>query len=104
MSEIDDAESRRVGDGPYVHLDCYVPRSSMSVVACIRSANSAHCWSDLVPFYQYFHSDSGAGIGASHQTGWTGFVARLIQSQGSLMKKEVLRSHETPEAFAKKVA
>ncbi|MFL6142953.1 MAG: MGH1-like glycoside hydrolase domain-containing protein [Labedaea sp.] len=38
--------------------------------------NSAH-WRDLVLFYEYFHGDNGAGIGASHQTGWTGTVALL---------------------------
>jgi hypothetical protein len=36
-------------------------------------------WQDLIPFYEYFHGDNGAGIGASHQTGWTGLVSRLIQ-------------------------
>jgi hypothetical protein len=38
-------------------------------------------WRDLVLFYEYFHGDNGAGIGASHQTGWTGLVAKLIQQQ-----------------------
>jgi hypothetical protein len=33
-------------------------------------------------FYEYFHADTGAGLGASHQTGWTGLVAKLIQQQG----------------------
>jgi len=36
-------------------------------------------WQDLILFYEYFHGDDGAGIGASHQTGWTGLVAKLIQ-------------------------
>src|SRR5262249_23959869 len=36
-------------------------------------------WRDLILFYEYFHGDSGAGLGASHQTGWTGLVAKLIQ-------------------------
>ncbi|HET8760102.1 MAG TPA: glucosidase [Nitrospiria bacterium] len=36
-------------------------------------------WRDHVPFYEYFHGEHGAGIGASHQTGWTGLVAKLIQ-------------------------
>jgi hypothetical protein len=36
-------------------------------------------WRDLILFYEYFHGDSGAGVGASHQTGWTGLVATLIQ-------------------------
>jgi hypothetical protein len=36
-------------------------------------------WRDLIQFSEYFHGDNGAGIGASHQTGWTGTIARLIQ-------------------------
>jgi hypothetical protein len=36
-------------------------------------------WRDLILFYEYFHGDNGAGLGASHQTGWTGLVAKLIQ-------------------------
>jgi Mannosylglycerate hydrolase MGH1-like glycoside hydrolase domain len=36
-------------------------------------------WRDYVPFYEYFHGDNGAGLGASHQTGWTALVAKLIQ-------------------------
>ncbi len=39
-------------------------------------------WRDLVLFYEYFHGDTGAGLGASHQTGWTGLVAKLIQQSG----------------------
>ena len=41
-------------------------------------------WRDLILFYEYFHGDNGAGIGASHQTGWTGLVAPLIRIFGSL--------------------
>ncbi len=39
-------------------------------------------WRDLVLFYEYFHGDNGTGIGASHQTGWTGLVAKLLQQWG----------------------
>ena len=39
-------------------------------------------WRDLILFYEYFHGDSGAGVGASHQTGWTGLVAKLLQQSG----------------------
>ncbi len=39
-------------------------------------------WRDLILFYEYFHGDHGAGIGASHQTGWTGLVAKLLQQVG----------------------
>ncbi len=41
-------------------------------------------WKDYVLFYEYFHGDNGAGIGASHQTGWTGCIARIIQIMGDV--------------------
>jgi len=41
-------------------------------------------WRDNILFYEYFHGDNGAGLGASHQTGWTGLVAKLIQLYGYL--------------------
>ena len=46
-------------------------------------------WKDLVLFYEYFHADNGAGIGASHQTGWTGCIARIIQIMGDVTKETV---------------
>ena len=42
-------------------------------------------WRDLILFYEYFHGDNGAGIGASHQTGWTGVIARVIEQQHLLL-------------------
>jgi hypothetical protein len=39
-------------------------------------------WRDWVLFNEYFHGDNGTGLGASHQTGWTGLVAKLIQQSG----------------------
>jgi hypothetical protein len=39
-------------------------------------------WRELVLFYEYFHGDNGAGLGASHQTGWTALVAKLLQQSG----------------------
>jgi hypothetical protein len=39
-------------------------------------------WHDLVPFHEYFNGDTGAGVGASHQTGWTALVATLLQQSG----------------------
>jgi hypothetical protein len=39
-------------------------------------------WRDLILFYEYFHGDSGAGLGANHQTGWTGLVAKLLEQSG----------------------
>ncbi|HXY00887.1 MAG TPA: hypothetical protein VEI54_08190 [Candidatus Limnocylindrales bacterium] len=44
--------------------------------------NSDPHWRDLILFYEYFHGDTGAGLGASHQTGWTGLVAKLLEQSG----------------------
>jgi hypothetical protein len=53
-------------------------------------------WRDHVLFYEYFHGENGAGIGASHQTGWTGTVAKLIQMFASLTPETVLRGGTRP--------
>ena len=47
-------------------------------------------WRDLVLFYEYFHGDNGAGLGASHQTGWTGIVARMMQVFATTTADDVL--------------
>jgi hypothetical protein len=52
-------------------------------------------WRDHILFYEYFHGDNGAGLGASHQTGWTGLVARLLQFFGSIDGSMILRG-DTP--------
>ena len=41
-------------------------------------------WRDLIPFHEYFDGDTGRGLGASHQTGWTAMVALLLQFRGKL--------------------
>ena len=40
-------------------------------------------WRDLIPFYEYFHGDTGRGCGASHQTGWTGLIAPILMAIGA---------------------
>jgi hypothetical protein len=55
-------------------------------------------WQDYLLFYEYFHGDNGAGIGASHQTGWTGLVARLVDLLGELHREHVLDA-EDEDAF-----
>jgi hypothetical protein len=55
-------------------------------------------WRDLVLFYEYFHGDNGAGLGASHQTGWTGVVAKLIQLFGHLDAETILAEGGRPLA------
>ncbi|HEX5069959.1 MAG TPA: hypothetical protein VFV78_07050 [Vicinamibacterales bacterium] len=47
-------------------------------------------WRDYILFYEYFHGDNGAGLGASHQTGWTGLVAKLIELYGFVDGKRLL--------------
>ncbi|MES2919998.1 MAG: glucosidase [Verrucomicrobiota bacterium] len=49
-------------------------------------------WRDHLQFYEYFHGDNGAGLGASHQTGWTGLVAKLIEMYGLLDSKRALEA------------
>jgi hypothetical protein len=56
-------------------------------------------WRDLILFYEYFHGDNGAGLGASHQTGWTGLVAKFIQLNGLLDPKRALEGGKQ-SAFA----
>jgi hypothetical protein len=48
-------------------------------------------WCDYVSFYEYFHGDNGRGLGASHQTGWTALIAKLLQQLGA---DELRASHE----------
>ena len=47
-------------------------------------------WRDCILFYEYFHGDNGAGIGANHQTGWTGLVAKDIEMFSTVDAKQFL--------------
>ena len=47
-------------------------------------------WRDYILFYEYFHGDNGAGLGASHQTGWTGLVAKLLQMFNAMTAEQFL--------------
>jgi hypothetical protein len=49
-------------------------------------------WRDLILFYEYFHGDSGAGLGASHQTGWTGIIARMMHFFATTTAEQVLQT------------
>lgn len=51
-------------------------------------------WKDYILFYEYFHGDNGAGLGASHQTGWTGVIARLIDLFGRIQSTDVLQTQK----------
>ncbi len=52
--------------------------------------NDPH-WRELILFYEYFHGDNGAGLGASHQTGWTGIVARAMHMFATTTSKQALQ-------------
>ncbi len=60
------------------------PDGRRPVFGGAKKFNDDPHWRDHVLFYEYFHGDNGAGLGASHQTGWTGIVARLLQLFGHL--------------------
>jgi hypothetical protein len=49
-------------------------------------------WRDCVLFYEYFHGDNGAGLGASHQTGWTGVIARIMHVFATLTPEQTLQA------------
>lgn len=59
-------------------------------------------WSDCLLFYEYFHGDNGAGLGASHQTGWTGIVARLLHFFAAVKPEQLL--HDGKAAYPEAVA
>jgi hypothetical protein len=47
-------------------------------------------WRDLILFYEYFHGDTGAGLGANHQTGWTGLIASIMHLFGTTTSEQAL--------------
>lgn len=83
------------GSGNYLNLEEVAQEISKRLVAIfakdadnqrpvyggIEKFQTDPYWQDLILFHEYFHGDEGAGLGANHQTGWTGLVAKLIQQQ-----------------------
>jgi hypothetical protein len=58
-------------------------------------------WRDLIPFHEYFNGDDGSAVGASHQTGWTGLVAKLLQQSGERKPSRArVKSSRNAMAFA----
>ncbi len=92
------------GSGQYLTLDAIADDLSQRLINLFlrdergwRSFNGGNTflqtdphWRDYLLFHEYFHGDNGAGLGASHQTGWTGLVAKLIQQQGSKQRDDAL--------------
>ena len=57
-----------------------------------RNSRKIPHWRDFILFYEYFHGDNGAGLGASHQTGWTGLIARTLDLFARLDSETFLQS------------
>jgi hypothetical protein len=64
-------------------------------------------WKDNILFYEYFHADNAAGLGAAHQTGWTGIVADMIRRRhgatadlGDMLREAVAQSNDAPAQAA----
>ncbi len=64
------------------HIFLQTPDGRRPVFGGIEKFQTDPHWRDLILFHEYFHGDNGAGIGASHQTGWTGVVAKLLKQSG----------------------
>jgi len=71
------------------------------VFGCSEKFQDDPNWRDYILFYEYFHGDNGAGLGASHQTGWTGVVAKIIELFGMLDATQMLNEGKQ-SAFTKK--
>ena len=62
------------------------------VYGATRKFQDDRLWSDYILFYEYFHGDNGAGLGASHQTGWTGLIARIMDITARLTADTALQT------------
>ncbi len=76
LGEVADDVSRRL-----ISLFTRSENGDRAVFGAERRFHDGAAWKDQIPFYEYFHGDTGAGLGASHQTGWTGLVIELIRRQ-----------------------
>jgi hypothetical protein len=68
----------------------------------IRTFQEDPFWKDLPLFYEYFHGDTGRGVGASHQTGWTGVIAVVMHLFESVDEQKVLQQSKAKSAASKK--
>jgi hypothetical protein len=77
LAQVADELARRL-------IDIFVPDSTgrRPVFGTDEQFQTDPVWHSLIPFHEYFHGDTGRGVGASHQTGWTGLVADLIIRRG----------------------
>ena len=71
-------------------------RFQMLMVGTYELFQSDAYWRDLVPSHEYFHGDTGRGVGVSHRTGWTGLVAKLPEQTATQMMAPRAASESTP--------
>ncbi|MEP7384727.1 MAG: glucosidase, partial [Gemmatimonadota bacterium] len=102
-----------VGSGTMLTLDEVARELSTRLSRLFLPANGGHrpvhgaetryatdeAWSDLVLFYEYFHGDTGRGVGASHQTGWTALITRCLETVAASRHKDK-HSHHTEHGDA----
>ena len=67
------------------------PHGKRALYGATKKFQEDQHWRDHILFYEYFHGDNGAGLGASHQTGWTGLVAKMIDLYGRLDPQKALQ-------------
>jgi hypothetical protein len=68
------------------------PEGQRPVNGSARKLQEDPHWRDYIQFYEYFHGDNGAGLGASHQTGWTGMIARAMHTFATVTPEQVLKT------------
>ena len=73
------------------HIFLRDPQGKRPVFGGAEKFQSDQHWRDYLQFYEYFHGDNGAGLGANHQTGWTGLVAKMIELYGRLDPQKLLQ-------------
>ena len=76
------------------------PDGSRPVTARIPAYLNDPHFRDLVLFHEYFNGDDGSGVGAGHQTGWTGLVAKLLQQSGEGDRADTPEASRAEVAFA----
>ena len=90
--------SARICSGGWCRSSWWERTGGGPASAGIARLQTDPAWKDNLLFHEYFHGDDGAGLGASHQTGWTGIVADVIRRRhGSVASVgDVLRSADPP--------
>jgi hypothetical protein len=87
LSEVAAELSRRLS-----HIFLQDEKGERPVYRGLEKFQSDRNWRDLILFHEYFHGDTGRGVGASHQTGWTGLVTKLLQQSGESTTSKNRRS------------